>query len=97
MNENIRFNLNDKPVVIAVDGDRTLLWVLRTDLDLTGAKFGCGEGLCGACTVLINNEAVPACQTPATDPLQRTGVSAPSGRLPDDELSRTSWRAPRRS
>jgi aerobic-type carbon monoxide dehydrogenase small subunit (CoxS/CutS family) len=35
---------------------------LRTDLGLTGAKFGCGEGLCGACTVLVNNEAVPACQ-----------------------------------
>ncbi|MEJ2025832.1 MAG: (2Fe-2S)-binding protein [Deltaproteobacteria bacterium] len=49
---------------LRVDPDRPLLWVLRTDLGLTGAKFGCGEGICGACTVLINNEAVPACQTP---------------------------------
>ena len=59
----ISFTLNDHPVTLRVDRDRPLLWVLRTDLGLTGAKFGCGEGLCGACTVLINNEAVRACQT----------------------------------
>jgi aerobic-type carbon monoxide dehydrogenase small subunit (CoxS/CutS family) len=63
MTETIAFTLNRQPVSLRVDGDRPLLWVLRTDLGLTGAKFGCGEGLCGACTVLINNEAVPACQT----------------------------------
>ncbi len=63
MIETIAFTLNHQPVSLRVDGDRPLLWVLRTDLGLTGAKFGCGEGLCGACTVLINNEAVPACQT----------------------------------
>ena len=58
----IRFTLNEKPVSIEVDDERTLLWVLRTDLGLTGAKFGCGEGLCGACTVLVDEEAVPSCQ-----------------------------------
>jgi carbon-monoxide dehydrogenase small subunit len=63
MIDTIAFTLNRQPVSLRVDGDRPLLWVLRTDLGLTGAKFGCGEGLCGACTVLINNEAVPACQT----------------------------------
>lgn len=62
MIETVAFTLNRQPVSLRVDGDRPLLWVLRTDLGLTGAKFGCGEGLCGACTVLINNEAVPACQ-----------------------------------
>ncbi|MGD8269726.1 MAG: (2Fe-2S)-binding protein [Desulfobacterales bacterium] len=62
MIETISFTLNDQPVSLSVDGDRPLLWLLRTDLGLTGAKFGCGEGLCGACTVLVNNEAVPACQ-----------------------------------
>lgn len=64
MIETISFTLNDRPVTLRVDRDRPLLWVLRSDLGLTGAKFGCGEGLCGACTVLINNEAVRACQTP---------------------------------
>jgi len=62
MIDTISFTLNDKPVTLRVDTDRSLLWVLRTDLGLTGAKFGCGEGLCGACTVLIDNEAVPSCQ-----------------------------------
>lgn len=62
MNKTIRFTLNDKPVSIDVDDERTLLWVLRTDLGLTGAKFGCGEGLCGACVVLVDDEAVPSCQ-----------------------------------
>ena len=46
------------------DPDRTLLSVLRDDLALTGAKFGCGEGLCGACTVIVENEAVRSCVTP---------------------------------
>ena len=63
MKENIQFNLNGKPVKINVDSDRILLWVLRTDFKLTGPKYGCGEGFCGACTVLINNEAVRSCST----------------------------------
>ena len=62
MIKTIQFTLNDKPVRIEVDSGRTLLWVLRTDLDLTGAKFGCGEGLCGACTILLDDEAIPSCQ-----------------------------------
>lgn len=62
MIEFIQFMLNGKPVRIEVDKDRTLLWVLRTDLGLTGAKYGCGEGLCGACMVLVDDEAIPACQ-----------------------------------
>jgi aerobic-type carbon monoxide dehydrogenase small subunit (CoxS/CutS family) len=41
-----------------------LLWVLRTDFKLTGTKFGCGEGFCGACSVLVNNEPVRSCQFP---------------------------------
>ena len=62
MIQTIQFTLNDKPVSIQVDDDRTLLWVLRNDLELTGAKFGCGEGVCGACTVLVDDEAIPSCQ-----------------------------------
>lgn len=61
--ENVNFTLNGKPVSLTVDGDRKLLWVLRTDLGLTGVKYGCGEALCGACTVLVDNEAVFSCQT----------------------------------
>jgi aerobic-type carbon monoxide dehydrogenase small subunit (CoxS/CutS family) len=57
----ISFKLNDKPVRLEVDGNRSLLWVLRTDLGLTGTKFGCGASLCGACTVLVNQKAVRTC------------------------------------
>ena len=60
----IEFELNGQPVTFTGDAERMLLWVLRTDLALTGAKYGCGEGHCGACTVLVNQEAVLACQTP---------------------------------
>jgi len=67
MVEKISFTLNNKPVSLEVDGDRKLLWVLRTELGLTGTKYGCGEGICGSCTVLINNEAIPSCQTRIKD------------------------------
>jgi aerobic-type carbon monoxide dehydrogenase small subunit (CoxS/CutS family) len=67
MFETIRFKLNRKPTVMTVDGERKLLWVLRSDLGLTGAKYGCGEGICGACTVLINNKATRSCQVPVKE------------------------------
>jgi aerobic-type carbon monoxide dehydrogenase small subunit (CoxS/CutS family) len=63
----VSFTLNGKPVQLTVDENRTLLWVLRDDLGLTGTKFGCGQALCGACTVLVNNEAVRSCATSVGD------------------------------
>ncbi len=64
MKELIQFKLNEKPVRLTADGERMLLWTIRSDLNLTGAKYGCGEGFCGACTVLVNKEAVRSCQFP---------------------------------
>jgi len=67
MVKKISFTLNNKPVTVEVDGDRELLWVLRTELGLTGTKFGCGEGICGSCTVLLDDEAMPSCQIKIKD------------------------------
>ena len=64
MEQTISFKLNHRSVSITTDGDRPLLWVLRTDLKLTGTKYGCGKNQCGVCTVLINNEAVHSCRYP---------------------------------
>jgi carbon-monoxide dehydrogenase small subunit len=62
--ERLEFLLNGRGVKLEVDGDRKLLWVLRSELNLPGTKYGCGQGLCGACTVLINGEAHRSCQVP---------------------------------
>ena len=67
MEETIQFTLNGKTTKLRVDTDRTLLWVLRTDLGLTGTKYGCGEAHCGACTVLLENDAMPSCQLTMKD------------------------------
>jgi len=66
MNENISFTLNDKAVSVNTDGERPLLWVLRTDLGLTGTKYGCGKALCGACTVIMDGMAVRSCVIPVS-------------------------------
>jgi len=64
MEEVVRFTLNGKPVEVTAEADRKLLWALRGDLGTTGPKYGCGEGMCGACTVLVDDEAVRSCLTP---------------------------------
>lgn len=62
MKERIAFTLNGQSVELNTESDRPLLHVLRTDFGLTGAKYGCGEGYCGSCTVLVNYEAQRSCQ-----------------------------------
>jgi isoquinoline 1-oxidoreductase alpha subunit len=58
--------INGTQRTVDVDGDMPLLWVLRDELDLKGSKFGCGAGLCGACTVHLDGVAVRGCQTPVS-------------------------------
>ena len=64
MEQQIRFRLNGRSVRVVTDGERPLLWVLRTDLGMTGVKYGCGRGQCGCCTVLIDKTAVRSCRYP---------------------------------
>jgi len=58
--------VNGRTTTIDVEPDMPLLWALRDDLGLVGTKFGCGVGLCGACTVMIDGEAMRSCQTPVS-------------------------------
>lgn len=63
----VALTVNRKKRTVEADPDKPLLWVLREDLALVGTKFGCGAGLCGACTVLLDGQAVRSCQTPIAD------------------------------
>jgi aerobic-type carbon monoxide dehydrogenase small subunit (CoxS/CutS family) len=67
MEETIKFQLNGKKTEALIDPTQTLLWALRNHFGLTGTKFGCGMGFCGACTVLIDNEPVRSCQLSVGD------------------------------
>lgn len=60
-----RLTVNGKPYIVDIDPQTSLLSVLREQLDLTGSKYGCGEGQCGACTVLIDGKAQRSCVTKA--------------------------------
>ena len=60
----IQFKLNGRAVSLEADDERMLLWILRGDLALTGTKYGCGEGICGACAVEIDGEAHRSCRVP---------------------------------
>jgi isoquinoline 1-oxidoreductase subunit alpha len=59
----VSFTLNDKPVSVDADAKTPLLWAIRDYVGLTGTKYGCGAGLCGACTVHLDGVAVRSCQT----------------------------------
>jgi len=67
MEQKIRFKLNNKKTELVTDPNQTLVWVLRNHFGLTGTKYGCGTGFCGACTVLIDNEPVRSCMVPVSD------------------------------
>src|SRR5690606_2425689 len=82
----LNFKLNGADVSVDVPADAPLLFVLNNDLDVHGAKFGCGLSQCGACTVLIDGEPVRSCQTPAQAAIGRS-VTTLSGLAEDGKAS----------
>jgi carbon-monoxide dehydrogenase small subunit len=75
MDKLIQFNLNGKETEITIDPTLTLLWVLRDQFGLTGTKYGCGIGVCGACTILLDNEAIRSCTLKVGDVAKRKIVT----------------------
>ena len=85
MKETIRFTLNGEPVTLDTEPDRKLLWVLRTDLEKTGTKYGCGAGMCGSCTVIVDGAPVRSCIV-NVDYVQGKNVTTIEGLATDGEL-----------
>src|SRR5438034_3610320 len=75
MNATFKFTVNGQARSVTTEPQRPLLDVLREDLQLTGAKYGCGEGQCRACTVLLNNKSVASCLTPISEADQQAVVT----------------------
>jgi isoquinoline 1-oxidoreductase alpha subunit len=63
----IDFTINGRSISVDLDADTPLLWVIRDEIDLTGTKYGCGIGMCGACTVHVGGRATRSCITPVGD------------------------------
>src|SRR2546422_8150926 len=85
MKADFQFTLNGKPQRISAEARRTLLEVLREDLGLTGTKYGCGEGQCRACTVLLDGTPVRSCLTEVTE-VEGRKVETIEGLARDDDL-----------
>ena len=78
----VAFNVNGGRVSVNAEPDTPLLWAIREHLKLTGTKFGCGAGLCGACTVHVDGRAVKSCQT-AVSEVEGRAVTTIEGLSPD--------------
>jgi isoquinoline 1-oxidoreductase alpha subunit len=82
----MKLSINGNAVEVRARADTPLLWVLRDELGLTGTKYGCGLGVCGACTIHLNGEPVRSCRTPVADAVGKAvttieGLAAAGGKL----------------
>jgi isoquinoline 1-oxidoreductase alpha subunit len=87
----MRITLNGQTREIEADPDKPLLWILRDDLGLVGTKYGCGQALCGACTVHVDGQAVRACQTSIGDVIDRAVVTIEGAFGRVAEVVEASW------
>ena len=89
----IRLQVNGAPKQFDGDPDMPLLWYLRDILEMTGTKFGCGAGLCGACTVHLNGQAVRSCQTSMKEAAGKTVVTIEGLSAHGDHPLQKAWEA----
>ena len=87
MKEKIHLNVNGEEVIVEVEPNKTLLWLLREELELTGTKEGCGAGECGACTIILNGKAVNSCLVMALE-ADRGYVQTIEGEAKNGNLSK---------
>lgn len=86
-------DINNEMISTELDGDTPLLWFLREQLNLTGTKFGCGVGQCGACTVHVNGEAVRACSVPISAIGKNKVVTIEGEKSPQMAALKQAWLA----
>ncbi|WP_215749238.1 MULTISPECIES: (2Fe-2S)-binding protein [unclassified Gluconobacter] len=87
-----KFELNGQPVSVDAPDDTPLLWVLRDELNLTGTKFGCGIGECGACTVHVGGRATRSCITPLSS-IEGASITTIEGLDPEgNHVVQVAWR-----
>ena len=85
----IELKVNGKTYRVSVEEDVPLLWVIREHIGLTGTKFGCGKGICGACTVLVEDRAVRSCITPVSS-VKGKSITTIEG-IPSDHPIKRAW------
>ena len=88
-----QLKINGKTVSVKAEPDTPLLWVMRDEIGLTGTKFGCGAGLCGACTVHLDGAPIRSCQTPLSAAAGKSVSTIES--LSDATRTRCKWRGSR--
>jgi len=85
-------NINNQAVNVIADPDTPLLWALRSEQRLVGAKYGCGKGLCGACTVHLDGQAVRSCSLPVSAAVGRRITTIEGIDTPEARAVKAAWR-----
>lgn len=87
----IKLTINQQEITTQADPEMPLLWFLREEVQLTGTKFGCGQGLCGACTVLLDGEPIRSCLLPLAQAKGKTIETIENDNIPELQALQAAW------